>query len=184
MRITERLRAEHEVILTALELLAEEVDRLAGEGPVDTVYLGLLLDFLQEYADRGHHAKEERFLFPALEAHGLAREGGPIGCMLHEHEQGRGLVRHLVGLLPALTGAPDKGRDFVHAAEACTDHLREHIQKENVVLFRMAAQILTPAEEEELAAAAAQYEDEAGTASQIAAWQIRIAALHAGGAQR
>jgi hemerythrin-like domain-containing protein len=35
------------------------------------------MEFLTVFVDKCHHGKEEEFLFPALEAAGIAREGGP-----------------------------------------------------------------------------------------------------------
>jgi hemerythrin-like domain-containing protein len=37
-----------------------------------------LIGWLRGFADRTHHAKEERSLFPALAAAGISSEGGPI----------------------------------------------------------------------------------------------------------
>jgi len=51
--------------------------------------------------DRFHHAKEEVFLFPSLESHGMPREGGPTGVMFVEHEIGRQLVREMEGSVAA-----------------------------------------------------------------------------------
>mgnify|MGYP000753666721 CR=1 FL=1 len=42
------------------------------------------VDFFRMFADRCHHAKEENHLFPAMEAKGMPREGGPTGVMLYE----------------------------------------------------------------------------------------------------
>ena len=53
------------------------------------------VDFIRNFADRTHHGKEEDNLFPALEQHGMPRQGGPVGVMLDEHDQGRGLVSTL-----------------------------------------------------------------------------------------
>ena len=68
------------------------------------------MDFLSIFVDKCHHGKEEEFLFPALEAKGVKREGGPIGVMLHEHEQGRGLVAMLRNAVADYTSGIKKPR--------------------------------------------------------------------------
>jgi hemerythrin-like domain-containing protein len=177
MRITEMLRAEHEVILLALQVLEDAAAALQEGAAVEPQRLGILMEFLREYADACHHAKEEQHLFPALEARGLPREGGPIGCMLHDHEEGRDLVRTMVALLPEVGAEPGKARAFAGAASQYCGHLRDHINKENNVLFRMAASLLTPAEEEALGAACARLEEEVLGAGRHAALAVRIHAL-------
>ena len=135
---TGRLREEHEVILRALALL-ERCGRAleAGEG-VDREGLAWLRTFFGTFADRCHHGKEEQHLFPALERHGIPREGGPIGVMLHEHEEGRALVRAI--------GQGDD-RQAAEAIRAYVALLRAHIDKENGVLFPMAEHVLPETEQ-------------------------------------
>jgi hemerythrin-like domain-containing protein len=40
-------------------------------------------------AERCHHAKEEKNLFPRMEGRGVARQQGALAVMLVEHERGR-----------------------------------------------------------------------------------------------
>jgi hemerythrin-like domain-containing protein len=143
MRPTDTLRAEHEEILAVLATLTSLADR--GE-PIERAHVDTLVAFFRGFADRCHHAKEETALFPALEARGIPRRGGPIGVMLYEHEEGRSLLQAIADA--AAAGAP---RDFARAAHAYEDLLGRHIHKENEILFRMAERVLGEAEEERLA---------------------------------
>lgn len=131
------LRDEHEVILRALALLERLGERLEAGRPVDRKALSWLVDFFRTFADRCHHGKEEQHLFPALERHGVPREGGPLGVMLQEHEEGRGLVRVMAQGDERLTAEAIRGYLAL---------LRAHIDKENGVLFPLAEQVL-PEEE-------------------------------------
>lgn len=133
MTATATLRMEHALILRALDVLEAAADRLAAGARVPEVAWAGLLDWCVRFADGRHHAKEERVLFPALEAAGLPRAGGPIGVMLEEHEVGRALVR----------GMRDTAADVRAArARAYVDLLRAHIHKENDVLFEIADAVL------------------------------------------
>jgi hemerythrin-like domain-containing protein len=141
---TQILREEHEVILRALALLERLGRRLDAGEAVDRDALEWLGEFFATFADRCHHGKEEQHLFPALERHGVPREGGPLGVMLQEHEHGRALVRAM---------AEGDDRQTVEAIEGYVALLRAHIDKENEVLFPLAEQLLPDAEQRGLVGA-------------------------------
>lgn len=137
------LKTEHRAIENALEIL----DRIAGEigtaaGAADDA--AGLIDFLKTFADACHHGKEEDLLFPVLEEIGVSKKGGPIGVMLAEHDQGRAHIAGMHQVLADLAGgradAPDRFRQ--HAASYVA-LLRAHIQKEEKVLFEIAARGLS-----------------------------------------
>ena len=140
------LRHEHEAILFSLEVL-ERMARMARSGELSSPADPLaLVAFLKEFADKCHHGKEEGILFPALEAAGIQREGGPVGVMLQEHEEGRGYIRDMEA---DLGGRVDLA-SFALAAEGYVGLLRRHIDKENKVLFMMGEKALAPAELERI----------------------------------
>ncbi len=152
MKATEILMAEHRNIEKILDGL-EGVLSKAAEGAFDAKRFKIGLAFLREYADRRHHGKEEERLFPAMNRRGMPLEGGPLHCMLEEHKYGRGLL----GSIGAALGKAEAGD---HAARRTVTEdfgryiafLREHIHKEDNVLFRMADGMLTPEDQRGLEA--------------------------------
>ena len=151
MRITDTLRDEHEVIQQVLDCLDELAERALADSRVDVASAGEALDFLTAFADRCHHAKEEQILFPALSARGLPREAGPIAVMLGEHELGRAAIARMRAALDdAQRKAAEAPGRFARAAREYVALLREHIAKENGVLFPMADRILDEAAQHEL----------------------------------
>jgi hemerythrin-like domain-containing protein len=101
------------------------------------------LEFFRHFADRCHHFKEEKVLFPAMETHGIPRDGGPIGMMLAEHEEGRAHVRSMVDAVEQLAKGNSVATDMLLShARAYVTLLREHIQKEDDILFRMADEVI------------------------------------------
>lgn len=154
MTATETLTHEHEVILLALQGAEEQARQLACDPKQAAALIQEMAGFFRDFADRCHHAKEEKLLFPLLEQRGMPREGGPLGVMLAEHEQGRSYVRAILEALPgAAAGEGDavcRVRDNLLAYVAL---LREHIDKENHCLFPMANEILSPADQAGLSAA-------------------------------
>ncbi len=149
MKSVEMLMHEHRVIEHGLAGLETIADHLARGESVPTDKVTALLDFFRVFADECHHAKEEEAFFPELEARGIPREGGPIGVMLHEHEEGQALQQQMRQALSDLSDAT-KRQQFVDAARNYIALLRQHIWKEDNVLFQMAQQVLTDADDVKL----------------------------------
>jgi len=143
MTATTALRSEHNHILAMIACLraacaaAENGDRFDAE----TFQTGL--DFIRNYADAWHHAKEEEHLFPALEAAGMPRESGPIAVMLHEHVMGRSYAQRIADHLQEATHGDAAARSAVlNYTLDYANLLTGHIQKENSILFNMADHLL------------------------------------------
>jgi hemerythrin-like domain-containing protein/uncharacterized protein (DUF2249 family) len=151
MKSVEALMHEHRVIEHGLAVLEAIADRIERGETVPTEKVAALLDFFRVFADECHHGKEEGVLFPELEARGIPKEGGPIGVMLHEHAEGRTLQQQMQQALSDLTSEANR-QQFVAAAHNYIALLRQHIWKEDNVLFKMAEQFLTERDDEQLAA--------------------------------
>ncbi|MGE5561386.1 MAG: hemerythrin domain-containing protein [Chloroflexota bacterium] len=151
MRPTETLIAEHHAIEAMLGATRGAAQRLANGDHVDPQVFAEMVDFYANFADRCHHAKEERILFPRLAERGIPVDGGPIGVMLAEHEEGRA---HIRGMRQAVEGIRAGDRlaveKLIEHALGYADLLAGHIRKENVILFPMADRALTEADEAEL----------------------------------
>lgn len=174
------LRKEHDAILRMLDVTEEVARQLDAQQPVPPQMLLDLLEFFHLFADRCHHGKEEGLLFPLLERKGLPRAGGPVGVMLYEHEEGRALVREMLEAAEAYRGGvAEAGSRWSLAARRYAALLRQHIGKENNILFVMAENLMTPAEQDELAAAFEKVEAEkmgAGTHERLHALMDKLAA--------
>lgn len=127
----DELMQDHRLI----ERVLDAIEATAAPRPLR--FYENVVEFITHYADEYHHDKEEGQLFPALIDHGMPSNGGPLGCMLHEHDDAR---MHTRQIREAVTeGNPEA------AARAASDYaalLREHIAKEDGVLYRMALEIL------------------------------------------
>jgi hemerythrin-like domain-containing protein len=177
---TSVLRQEHDAILRMLEVTEEVARRLESGQAVPAETLGGLLDFFRLFADRLHHGKEEDLLFPLLEQKGMPREGGPVGVMLSEHEQGRALVRQMAEATTSYaSGSEEAGGGWVGAARQYVALLRQHIDKENNVLFVMAENMLSADEQGELARQFEKVQEEklgAGTRDRLHALKDKLSA--------
>lgn len=135
---TEMLREEHRLILQVVEALAGFVED--GEPDDDAVdKVADCVTFFRLFTDACHHGKEEDLLFGSLVEHGLPREEGPVAVMLLEHEMGRDLVRSMDDGLQRYRGGEAGAWDDVRRpARDYVALLRQHITKEDHVLFNMA----------------------------------------------
>jgi len=151
MTATTLLRSEHDHILAMIACLRVACAAAKNGDRFDSETFRAGLDFIRNYADAWHHAKEEEHLFPALEGAGMPRQGGPIAVMLHEHVLGRSYARQIADHLEAATSGDDAARSIVlNYTMAYAELLTQHIQKENGILFNMADQIFTPEEQTRL----------------------------------
>lgn len=148
---TEALVREHEDIRTMLAVVMEMCRRLESGQRVEPDHLTQAVEFIQGYADRYHHAKEEDLLFPAMERHGYPRDGGPVGVMLAEHDEGRGYVRAAGQAVQGYReGDQEAGRIIAANLRNYAGMLDSHIEKENNVLYPMADEAFTPDDQAEL----------------------------------
>lgn len=151
MKATRQLRDEHEGIKVMLRII-ENVCKQAESGERLMIeHFEGILEFLKVFVDKCHHAKEEEVLFPALEALGIPKEGGPIGVMLHEHALGRGLIKDIdKAFTEYRNGGKAALKEVNQSAKEYIFLLFNHIGKENNMLFVMAENRLSEEQQEEL----------------------------------
>ncbi|MGE5644940.1 MAG: hemerythrin domain-containing protein [Acidobacteriota bacterium] len=146
---TETLEHEHRVIhrvVAAMTRLAEELEH--GSDPEPQTLDGLL-SFLQVYMDQCHHSKEDRWLFPMLEAKGIPSGGCPIGALEHEHERGRALGAQLAEAVQSYKAeGPAAAKPLlIRTLRDLVDLYPRHIWKEDYLLLPLANRVL-PAEDQ------------------------------------
>lgn len=138
------LSSEHRVIEVVLDCLERLTGQAQAASRLDRESAETVVDFIRSFADGCHHGKEENHLFPALVRKGVPGESGPVGVMLHEHEEGRAYVRAMAEQIPAAAeGDKDAVAAFSINAFRYIELLRAHIKKEDGVLFPMAERILS-----------------------------------------
>ena len=149
---THTLRDEHQVILKVLDCFEVALRCAARAGAVTHAEFDPFVAFFRDFADHCHHCKEEDRLFPCLERCGMPREHGPIAVMLHEHQVGRAHVRAIAAALPAADGGDEAAiKCVIREGGFFIELLRNHIFKEDQVLFRMADDMIPDAERTHLA---------------------------------
>lgn len=152
--VTKALVDEHKLILRMIALL-ETNARLTAEGRYDNWQFYLDgVDFIRNYADRFHHAKEEDVLFEALVKNGMPRQNSPVAAMLMEHDLGRGYVAAMEqAALEARAGRHGREKIIAENALAYVELLRAHISKEDDILYPLAERVLPEEVREDILAA-------------------------------
>jgi hemerythrin-like domain-containing protein len=145
MKATDILMEEHRVIERVLTSLETAAVRLQEGEPVRPGFFVDAADFIKGFADGCHHMKEEGVLFTALVDAGLPKQVGPVAIMLAEHDQGRAYTRGMRASAQRLAGGDAASRgEVVSNALGYVELLRQHIGKEDGVLFPMADRMIPP----------------------------------------
>ena len=134
---TEILSLEHENILKFIDALLKKCEVMEKKKEIDSDFFEKAIDFIRNYADKFHHAKEEDILFKELCKDTVEMHCNPVEQMLYEHDLGRNFVK---GIEEGLK-KNDMGK-IIKNSKGYADLLREHIYKEDNILYPMAEQSL------------------------------------------
>ena len=129
MKATNFLIQEHKLILRALEVLDGMTASMEGQDKADPGDVDKVLDFLRWFADAHHQTKEETILFPVLKAR-AATEDRSVRHMIFEHDHERHLIEDLEKDLRL-----GQLSNFASSASRLSSTLRNHIYKEDQLLF-------------------------------------------------
>ncbi len=146
---------EHEVVLMALKAVDPQ------GGPRSASGAARLLDFLRVFVDRCHHAKEEQYLFPAVQRLGSPEASNLVDVLLEEHEMARTQIRAAqAALADAQAGSAQALVTLNRALSVYVEIIHPHIVRENDVLFPMVDRLLDERDQHELVVAFARIEAE------------------------
>lgn len=145
MNITKDLSDEHQNILKAAEILERECFVLETEGKFRSDFFQRAIVFIRSYADKFHHSKEEDLLFVELCKDTTRMHCNPTEQMLYEHKLGRECVAEME------SGLADKEyKKILSGARGYVQLIREHIYKEDNILYPMAEEALSEKQKKEL----------------------------------
>jgi hemerythrin-like domain-containing protein len=143
MKAMEILMEEHRVIEHVLNTLESSINLLEKGVQIRPEFFLSATDFMRGFADGCHHAKEEGILFYLMQQQGITEDGCPLGVMLAEHECGRQYTRALASAAQAMqAGSPGGNRRAIQSSRSYVALLRQHIMKEDNILFPMAEEII------------------------------------------
>jgi len=151
MTPTEDLINEHKAIKVMLSIMSKIADDIKANKEFYIKDVEQIVDFLQTFADKCHHGKEETSLFPALVLAGIPKENGPIGVMLQEHTLGRNYIKEIKrGLENCKLSDTCSGELIAANLTNYVNLLQNHIHKEENILFPMANKTLSEQKQKEI----------------------------------
>lgn len=136
--ITQVLEDEHQIILKVIDAALKECEATENGTTPKIEFFQKTINFIKNYADKFHHAKEEDILFKAMLANAENLHCNPIPVMLHEHEEGRA---YLKGMEQSL--AENNIARLIEYTRGYCKLLQNHIYKEDNVLYPMAENALS-----------------------------------------
>jgi len=138
----QELFKEHGLISEALIIMGKVANKLKNGNEVKKEDLDRIVEFINNYADKLHHGKEEEVLFPELEK--IASNKKIVNELLGEHRVGRDFVQ---GISESLKGYRAGNPEAYHIAVNLFGYIQlltVHIRKENT-LFSLADKQLSEA---------------------------------------
>lgn len=138
--VVDLIRQEHQTLRHVVDLLCRSLrDIAAGYSAADVALLAASLCYLDDFARRQHHPREDEHLFGPLRRHGRATAAA-IAELEAEHVLDAELVAGLHSALVHLLAGADKAPEvFVTRAEAYAALLKAHMEKEELFLEKSAA---------------------------------------------
>jgi len=136
---------EHKNIKRMLEVIRKSCLSVMNGKEIDYTDFEMMIDFVRNYADNHHHAKEEKLLFNRMvdEIGGAAEKLVKFG-MLVEHDLGRLFMKELEEALAKVKAGDHEAKiDVIAHAISYTHLLNRHIDKEDNVVYSFAKRALS-----------------------------------------
>ena len=147
MSAIEILVDEHRLISRVVNVLSVLNKRLVSDDHVDVSVLNDVIDFLQMFVDKNHHAKEEDALFPILVRYAINPEGCTIQSLKSEHEKARALTTTLNDEIGKYkTGDLTAKSRICPTIRSLIELYNDHIWREDILLFPTAQRALQESE--------------------------------------
>ena len=143
MNAAELIYKEHRLIARVLDALEAYVAELEKAGDAtDRHDLARFVSFFREFADLGHHEKEENVLFPEMVRAGWSWDDGLLSELRKEHNQERYLMRTLrhASLQKNLWSSEDL-RHLVSVTRTFIEFQRAHMAKEDKELLPVVREL-------------------------------------------
>lgn len=131
------LMVEHRLIERMIALMQSELQRMKQSREIDAVFLATAIDFMQVYADRTHHGKEEDIFFRELVKKKLKPQDlKTMNELVEEHAWARSTVKDLVSAREGyLQGNTEKLDDIILLLRQLAEFYPRHIEKEDKRFF-------------------------------------------------
>ncbi len=137
---------DHAVIEKALVLLEKQAER---GNEMNLQIARALIDVIWEFGEQCHNQREEQIYFPFLLKKGMPPQG-PIGVMLQEHESEREYIAQIKIMFDTFEREKKLPERFQRVVAEYADLTKNHIWKENDILYPMGRRMISQEDEQYL----------------------------------
>lgn len=136
----QKLVDEHKIIKEFLALVPELCERISKDLDGSKGIIIQSVEFIRQFADKFHHAKEEDILFSYAKGN-----EDILNVMLEDHKKGRYYVKSI------LLGLETEDASFItYSLKHYRELLTEHIKKEDEILYPWIERAMTASEINEM----------------------------------
>lgn len=151
MRPSAVLKEEHRLIERTLNVLEAWLKELEKGEEVPSHIFEEILELIHGLIEGSHKRKEEKILFRMVEESGSPREESPLKGILNDHEEGRKYIRNFEGALKSYKeGNRLVVETIIKNARSYIALLKQHIPREDDILYPMAERVIPEERKEEL----------------------------------
>jgi len=143
------LRAEHRHMATVLQLFSEQLKDIEGGELVDTHVVYEIMEYMVTWPDRFHHPREDLIYARVVEVDASAADDVDTLQRDHDHTAKRG--RKILRDIERWRGGEVSGTVVVKNGRGYIDHVYEHMNLEEKVVFPRIETALTLQDWRELA---------------------------------
>jgi hemerythrin-like domain-containing protein len=148
------LMIEHRLIERMLSVIKDVVSKIESNHQVDPVFVDTAVDFIQVYADRTHHGKEEDILFRELKKKPMSDEDRRVmNELVEEHVFGRRATKAIVESNTRYRNGDETAlADIAKKLQILIEFYPKHIEKEDKVFFPSSRAYFTDEEDQAMLA--------------------------------
>jgi len=137
------IQSDHVAMSIVLDAMENRAHEILKAGHVDFFRIGQILDFLHNYADNLHYAKEERILFPAVNDDSKPWISKIITNLIHEHALARDYITEMdKNLRACLDGNTDALKVLASVMLKYVALEKDHIKVEDTIVMPLFKRLL------------------------------------------
>ncbi len=135
------LRAEHRHIASVMQLFADQLQAIEEGQLVDTHVVYEIMDYMVSWPDRYHHPREDLIYGRVAEIDVAAAD--EVDTLQRDHDRAAKRGRELLRDIERWRQGETSGAEIARSGRAYIDHMYEHMNVEEKVVFPHIESILT-----------------------------------------
>lgn len=143
------LRAEHRHMATVMKLFSNQLDAIEGGELVDTHVVYEVMDYMVSWPDRFHHPREDLIYARVAELDTKAQDD--VDTLQRDHDHTAKVGRQMLSSIEGWRLGEVAGVEVIKQGRAYVDHIHEHMNIEEQLVFPHIEEILTLQDWRELA---------------------------------